>query len=215
MRLETPKFVAMPNVDAGAKAWELDLAGRVGRAVLTRRRVLKMTAVQLAERTKKLGYPITRVTVTKIENNTRAGKLDVAELLILAASLNMPPALLLFPDYPGGNCELLPGVDADGQEAVRWLSGAALMPPEIADDGTVRLSPSNAGVELVKAASQRADLQHNELRRLIEWANEDKSQDIEETERMMTAYKVRLAELDRSIDEARARLWGTGEGDSE
>ena len=77
----------MPNVDAGAKAWELGLAGRVGTAIQVQRKELNLTAQQLAERTKSLGYRISRVAISKIEGNKRAGKFDVAELLVLAQAL--------------------------------------------------------------------------------------------------------------------------------
>ncbi len=90
---------------------ELRLSGVLGVAVLWRRKALKLTALQLAERTKALGYPITRVAISKIEGNKRAGKLDLAELLTLAAALEIPPALLLFPDYPSDDrAEVLPDV---------------------------------------------------------------------------------------------------------
>src|SRR6267142_6092685 len=73
---------------SASKAWEMELAGRVGAAIKARRNALKLTAVDLAERTKALGYPVNRVAISKIEGNLRAGKLDVAELLVLAAALH-------------------------------------------------------------------------------------------------------------------------------
>ena len=86
-----------------------------------------MTAVDLAERTKELGYPVTRVAITKIENNTRSGKLDIAELLVIAAALGVPPILLLYPVYPYGAVEVLPLPAGDGRAsqfaALRWFAG--------------------------------------------------------------------------------------------
>ena len=99
----------MPNVDAGAKAWELELAGRIGAAVHVRRKALNLTAQQLAERTKNLGYPITRVAISKIEGNMRTGKIDVADLLVLAAALDLPTISLLFPGAADQDVEALPG----------------------------------------------------------------------------------------------------------
>src|SRR6478609_875348 len=113
----------MPNIDPAAKAWELDLAKRVGQAVQKRRNALNLTAQQLAERTAELGYPITRVAISKIETNKRVGKLDVAELLVLAAALDIPPVLLLFPGFPDGPVESLPGRDTESRKAVLWFSG--------------------------------------------------------------------------------------------
>src|ERR1700756_3655468 len=97
--------VALPNVDQAAKEWQVELAGRVGAAIQARRKALRLTAQQLAQRTKELGYPVSRVAISKIEGNFRAGKLDVAELFVLAAALEIPPALLLFPDFPDGSVE--------------------------------------------------------------------------------------------------------------
>jgi transcriptional regulator with XRE-family HTH domain len=113
----------MPNVDAGAKAWELGLAGRVGTAIQVRRKQLNLTAQQLAERTKSLGYPISRVAISKIEGNKRAGKFDVAELLVIAAALRVPPLQLLFPDEPDDDIEMLPGQRTPRLQAIVSFTG--------------------------------------------------------------------------------------------
>lgn len=113
----------MPNINEGAKAWETELSRRIGAAVQTRRKQLKMTAQQLAERTKELGYPITRVAVSKIETNTRAGKFDIAELLVLAKALKVPPVSLLFSAAPDDSVEMLPGQTAPTFHAIAWFSG--------------------------------------------------------------------------------------------
>lgn len=114
----------MPKIDQSAKGWEIRLAGRVGEAVQKRRKAQGWTGVELAERTAELGYPITRVAISKIEGNNRAGKLDVAELLVLARALDIPPVLLLAPDFPEGQVEMRPGHSVDSLQAVRWFSGA-------------------------------------------------------------------------------------------
>lgn len=113
----------MPNIDEGARAWELGLAARVGTAVQARRKTLKLTAVQLAERTKGLGYPITRVAITKIEGNSRSGKLDVAELTVLAAALDVAPLELLFPGEADSPVERLPGKTVPTAHAASWFAG--------------------------------------------------------------------------------------------
>src|SRR5690349_5074985 len=112
-RADSCSLVAMPNIDEISKAWELDLSRRVGAAVMSRRKALGLTAVQLADRTRELGCPITRVAITKIETNKRAGKLDISEILVLAVALEIPPALLLVPEFPDdSSVELLPGYRA-------------------------------------------------------------------------------------------------------
>jgi hypothetical protein len=102
----------MPNVDPAAKTWQKDLAGRIGHAVQVRRQELKMTAAALDKRTAELGYPVSRVAIGKIENNHRAGKLDLAELLVIAAALDIAPLELLYPGAPDQQDQLvqiLPG----------------------------------------------------------------------------------------------------------
>lgn len=113
----------MPNVDAAAKAWELDLAARFGAAVCKRRKELGLTAMQLAEKTRSLGYPINRVAITKIERNLRQGKLDLAEVIILAAALDVAPLELLYPDEPDRMIEVLPGKTDTTLAASRWFVG--------------------------------------------------------------------------------------------
>ena len=102
---------------------QLGLAGRVGTAIQVRQKELKLTAQQLAERTKILGYPISRVAISKIEGNKRAGKFDVAELLVLAQALELRPVSLLFPDAPDQDVEILPGSTTSTLQATAWFSG--------------------------------------------------------------------------------------------
>jgi transcriptional regulator with XRE-family HTH domain len=129
----------MPYTDDAAKAWQLELAKRVGDAVKARRTALKMTAQQLAERSKELGYPVTRVAISKIESNSRAGKVDVAELMALAAALDVPPVALLFPDLPEGDVEILPGESGPSVAALFWFTGEYDDPDEPAPGGLGRL----------------------------------------------------------------------------
>lgn len=117
----------MPNIDETGKRWQESASERIGSAVKVFRKARGMTAVELAERTKQLGFPVTRVAITKIENNSRAGKFDISELLVIAAALGLPPLLLLYPDYPHGFVEVLPLPSDDGRAgqfaAARWFSG--------------------------------------------------------------------------------------------
>lgn len=119
--------VSMPIIDPNAKKWELDLAERVGRAVAARRKDLGMTAMDVAAKTADLGYPITRQAVAKIENNSRAGKVDLAELIVPAAALDLSPLQLVFPDLVDGPVEILPGREATSLRAADWFAGNAFL----------------------------------------------------------------------------------------
>jgi hypothetical protein len=84
---------------------------------------------ELARRTAELGYPISRGATAKIESEVRSGKIDVAEVLVLAAALDIPPVLLLFPQFStDGGAVVVPGVMASEDEAVRWMSGQVSFP---------------------------------------------------------------------------------------
>jgi transcriptional regulator with XRE-family HTH domain len=190
----------MPNIDRGAKAWELNLAERVGKAVQKRRNALKLTAQQLAQRTAGLGYPITRVAISKIEGNKRAGKLDVAELLVLAQALEVPPALLLFPDYPDGPVQGLPGCERKGVEAVWWVSGR-------------RARSETSGVDLVGLVEQRADTmwELNKLDRMlleVMMAHPKDARATEAVNRQIQMNERQLKILEADIRRTKGELWG-------
>jgi transcriptional regulator with XRE-family HTH domain len=197
----------MPNIDENAKAFERTIAGRVGAAVQARRKAQNMTAVQLSERTKELGYPITRVTITKIETNNRAGKLDVAEWLVLAAALNVPPALLLFPDYPDGNVKLLPEHDTDTQRAVAWLAGQS--PLAAWSNGTmVAAGKPNAGTRLVEAVVSRDSLDCNLFQlQMMESAEGAPLHVVESTRRLIRQQQELIARKMGDLTQAKAELW--------
>lgn len=82
----------------------------------------EMSAQQLSERTAELGYPLSRSQIANYESG-RKKNLDIAELLVIAAALNLPPALLLYPDLPDGDVEVLPGQHVPSQGAIVILSG--------------------------------------------------------------------------------------------
>lgn len=124
MRTETREGGTLPKSVESAKQWQKDLALRVGAAVAARRKELNLTASALAERTADLGYPVSRVAIGKIETGHREGKFDLAELMVLAAALSVPPVALVFPHLPDGDVELLPGrPPTSSADAMRWFSG--------------------------------------------------------------------------------------------
>jgi transcriptional regulator with XRE-family HTH domain len=173
----------MPKIDESAKEWQKDLALRVGAKVQARRKELGLTALALAERTGELGYPISRVAVGKIETGHREGKLDLAELVVLAAALGMPPVMLVYPDLPHGSVEVLPGRECDAIDALAWFSGDS---PRLAFRMTERFGMAqqdivNAAEPLLLSrdltAAEAALVQaQRELRRLeADWANGGKA----------------------------------------
>ncbi|MBN7551826.1 helix-turn-helix transcriptional regulator [Mycobacteroides abscessus subsp. abscessus] len=150
------------------------MAERVGKAVQDYRRRHGLTAQAFAARTADLGYPISRVAISKIESNSRAGKMDLAELIVLAAAMNTPPVALLYPAMPDGEVDLLPDRPVRSIVAALWFSGeisrsaieAATDPDQLDDElnnmrrlqlsrRRAQLQTSIASTERVAAMSQQ------------------------------------------------------------
>jgi transcriptional regulator with XRE-family HTH domain len=181
----------MPNVDQAAKEWELELSRRVGTAVQTHRKALKLTAQQLAERTRDIGYPVSRVAISKIEGNLRAGKLDVAELLILAAALDVPPLVLLFPGLPDEAVEVIPGQPGTSWDGYLWATGRA--------DGVAL-----KGYRLIQAVLERNQLSIEIFGLLVDLgpkAHLFKQADLDVRDRSVSSKRARIAELNAEIRE--------------
>lgn len=211
----------MLSNNEGAKAFRLKLAAQFALAVKTRRKALKLTASDVARRTSELGYPISRGAIAQIESNSRSGKVDVAELLTLAAALDIPPALLLFDGYHSkGLMELRPGFDVFIGDAVRWMLGQIAYPQRVLKYiMTPRLAevihedaprPPNDGVKLIAAATALDQITRDtmpvqkELHRAREAGG-----DVETAQRMWDLNLEKIAALRGQKKEAEAALWGT------
>jgi len=81
-----------------------------------------MTAQALADRSVELGHPLDRSVIAKLEKGHRQ-TVTVADVLVLALALDVPPVLLLLPFGQTDTAELLPGRDVDLSEAFEWLTG--------------------------------------------------------------------------------------------
>jgi transcriptional regulator with XRE-family HTH domain len=125
--------------------WSIRLAADIGANVAYHRsassgaRGRRMTVQALADRCAELGLPLGRVALTKLENGVRE-KVSVAELLVLAAALEVPPALLIFPVGREKAIEALPARQLDPWHATLWLSGDAQLSEDAAGPGVIPAS---------------------------------------------------------------------------
>jgi transcriptional regulator with XRE-family HTH domain len=213
----------MPSIDEEAKAFEMALAARFGRAVKARRRALKLSASEVSRRTAELGYPISRGAIAKIESNSRSGKVDVAELLALSAALDIPPVLLLFDGFPSGQpVEVRPGFEAMVGDAVRWVWGRISYPRKVARETNAsgrqvvragyedRPRPPNDGVNLITAATawDKAVADRIPLMILLEKVQTDDG-DVNTAQRMLDLHDEQIEALQNQIHDTREALWGT------
>lgn len=102
--------------------WQERLAGTIAAEVLRYRRNQKMSAQRLSDRCAELGMEVPRAVISNLENGRRTS-VSVAELLVLAAALEVPPAVLVFPVGYTEETEALPGALTPPYEAVRWFGG--------------------------------------------------------------------------------------------
>ena len=186
-----------------------------GWAVSRRRKAVGLTASELARRTVELDYPITRSTIAKIESNLRSGKMDVAEVLVLAAALDVPPMLLIFPQYAtDADTLVLPDYRATEDEAVRWMSGQSPLPQQRNMDTEEPIgvpNQPNSGVELIQtqalleeALDQRASLLHHERNVKVHGGDDDS------INLLLEKNSHRIAMLRIKKQNAISRLWGFG-----
>lgn len=107
------------------KDWSEKLAATVATEIsrLRKAKKPKWSIKRLADETARLGYPIGQSVLSNIEYGRRGARLDVAELLVLAAALDVPPARLLWPNYPDGIVEYLPDWPATAEHAALVFTG--------------------------------------------------------------------------------------------
>lgn len=98
----------------------------MGHGVKRAREQAGLSAAKLEERTRELGYPVTRGTIAKIEGGHREGKFDVNEVVVLATALGVAPLDIVFPTK-ATPVEYLPGrTIPTGEALVNFSASQAL-----------------------------------------------------------------------------------------
>ena len=131
-------------------AWEDRFVDQVAGAMKRARG--RRSARELSEETDGIGYHRSKQVIGKLNSGGR--DLRVAEFLVFAAALDVPPALLLFGGYPDGVVEFLPGRECTSKDAVDWFSGTGRLPA--GPDGEP--TRGNIGTDLVAAVARRSEM---------------------------------------------------------
>lgn len=100
-----------------------------------------MSVQQLADRTTELGMPIPRSVLANLESGRRE-TVSAAEVVILAAALDIAPIELISPVGFDQQVEMLPGRMMDPLSAMRWFTGELKL--EMADADTTLRQPGTA-----------------------------------------------------------------------
>ncbi len=108
------------------ETWQQAITAQIGRGIDRARG--KRSDQWIADRVTSLGYPMSRTAVSEFRRGVRK-TISVADLLAIAAALEVPPVALLFPGLPDGEVAVLPRSSGRALDALRWFSGEVSRPP--------------------------------------------------------------------------------------
>jgi transcriptional regulator with XRE-family HTH domain len=120
------------RANPGRSTWSTEVARTVARQVRYWRGRRRLSAQALAIRTKALGHEVPRSVLANLENGRRDA-LGFADLLVLAAALDVPPVLLFAALGYEREVEVLPELRVAPWEARGWFHGAIDPPYEGCD----------------------------------------------------------------------------------
>lgn len=101
--------------------WGEDTVQRAAAEIRRRRTQLGLSAQALSDRTAELGHTVSRTTISDLELGRRGERLLVPDIIVLAAALGTSPGSLLYPDFPHGPVEVLPGITGTSVSSAIWL----------------------------------------------------------------------------------------------
>jgi transcriptional regulator with XRE-family HTH domain len=102
--------------------WPPQLTARVAAEIRRYRKERALTVQDLATACEALGLVVPKTTITNLETGRRAS-VDLAEFLVLAKVLDVPPILLLFPLDTTATVESLPHQVTSTWDAAAWFTG--------------------------------------------------------------------------------------------
>ncbi|MFJ3100409.1 helix-turn-helix domain-containing protein [Streptomyces sp. NPDC086835] len=102
--------------------WATRFSKTIAQELRRHRTARGMSAQQVSDACEGLGADMPRTVISNIENGRR-GNVSMAEVVILAAALGVPPTVLAFPVGYEAEVEYLPGKTATPLEAADWWNG--------------------------------------------------------------------------------------------
>lgn len=148
-------------------AWSERLALAVAQEVRRHRQARGLSAKQLSDRCAQLGMPIQRSVLANLESGRRA-TISVAEVMVLAAALEVAPMQLLFPVGYEERFEFLPNQHAVPFAAAQWFEGKLSLegtPTKTEDSPLAAFSWHHFNIQRLEIAIFRRD---EAVRRYIE-----------------------------------------------
>ncbi|BCJ70706.1 hypothetical protein CS0771_02500 [Catellatospora sp. IY07-71] len=111
------------NVEAAGPGWSARVTRTVASQIKHWRERRGLSAKQLSDRTGDLGFRVPRTVIANLETGRRDA-VGVAEVLILAAALDVPPTMLLTAVGREEAVEILPDVEVPPWLGRGWILGA-------------------------------------------------------------------------------------------
>ncbi|HBF84494.1 MAG TPA: transcriptional regulator [Streptomyces sp.] len=117
--------------------WPTAFTGRIARRLRDSRKAAGLTMAEVAQGCAERGLPeFTEHSMKNLESG-RKTSITVAEVVVLADVLGVPPVTLLFPLGSSATVEVLPGREVSTWDAVAWFTGESPL-AEPAPDGSAR-----------------------------------------------------------------------------
>jgi len=110
-------------------SWPVRYTLSVAEQIYRRRKARGWSAQKLSNACAELGMEFPRSTLADLESGRR-GHVSVAELLVLARALDVPPLLLLVPVGTQEETEVLPECSRDSFRVAQWFAGEVPFPGE-------------------------------------------------------------------------------------
>ncbi|MFE9237992.1 helix-turn-helix domain-containing protein [Streptomyces sp. NPDC007007] len=117
--------------------WSAAFTGRIARRLRDSRRAAGLTMAEVAQGCADRGLPeFTEHSMKNLESG-RKTSITVAEAVVLADVLGVPPVTLLFPLGSSATVEVLPGREVSTWDALAWFTGESPL-AEPAPEGSTR-----------------------------------------------------------------------------
>lgn len=78
--------------------WSNDLVKKFSKAMRARRKALSWSVQDLSDKTDELGHPISRSTLSGLENNRNKDRLNLPDVIVVCEALDLPLRAFLFDD---------------------------------------------------------------------------------------------------------------------
>ncbi|MFV8312171.1 hypothetical protein [Mycobacteroides chelonae] len=152
------------------------------------------SAQWLSDRTKELGYEVTRAVISDLENGRRR-HVTTAELAILAVALSAAPISLIYPGPYDAQVDVVPGQPLAELAATEWFSGKIQLSMDSFEAARTSTLTLARRVEYLESSLERELAVENPSEAQMEYTKETRRFLSEAKAQLKAAYADREAAL--------------------